>query len=243
MKMIVFVASLASLLVTASCSEVGTKSENASQESPTPEDQAKQEEAAKTEEAFQQSGVITPTDEDKAVSLDPATIGSLADTAAATSGSRSPYDSFHSDVAPLLPVQSAALALAPALECATVATDGAPVAEECKEAPVVVEEPKKDECPDKVCATACASASATAYAAAFAHASVRACAFATAWACVWSSVPPFGKVCAWAQSEACVSAFAAAFAFGVAHDTDQECKTVCSDGTTTTTKGPAAAAQ
>jgi hypothetical protein len=241
MKSIVFAVAITALLANASCSEIGTKSENSSQETMTPEEKTKQEEAAKTEQAFLENGVITPTVEDRSVTLEPAVIQSLSDQAAGTSGSRTPYEAFHNEVAPLLPVQSAALALAPALECATVTADGGPAAEECKEAPVVVEDPKKDECPDKVCATACASASATAYAAAFAHASVRACAFASAWACVWSSVPPFGKVCAWAQSEACASAFAAAFAFGVAHDSDQECKTVCSDGTTTTTKGPAAA--
>lgn len=221
------------------CSKVETKNDSAPEESLTSEQQAKQEETANTQQAFQNSGVITPTPEEKVIALDAGLIQSLSDKAAAAPGSRAPYDAFHNDVSALLPTS---LALAPVPECVTVGVDGGDISSECKETEKVTEDPKPEQCPEKVCATACASAEATAYAAAFAHASARACAFATAWACVWSSVPPFGRVCAWSQSEACASAFASAFAFGFAHDSDQECKTVCSDGTTTTTKGPAAAA-
>jgi hypothetical protein len=188
-----------------------------------------------------ESGVLMPDDKSKAITLDPAAIQLASDTAIKLEGSRAPYDSFHTDIAPLLPTKaSASFNLSPVPQCELADTDGN-TSNDCKEVTEEVkdvDDPKTgQECP-KVCATACASATATAAAAAFAHASVQACAFAEAWACVYSNVPPFGQVCSWAKGEACASAFATAFGFGYATSTDQECKTVCSDGTTTVTKGP-----
>jgi hypothetical protein len=201
-------------------------------------------------EALGKSGVPVP---DAGVEpLDPLVIAAASQAAAAAPGARGAFQPFHDTVAPLLP--SGALRLASTKElvstCQTVDGNAAGAT------PCVGGDAgggggggaggggggqaDPGGCP-RVCATACASASATAVAAAFAHASVQACAFAQAWACVYESVAPFSRVCAWARSQACVSAFATAFGFGFGFANDQECRTVCSDGTVTVTNGPAPA--
>jgi hypothetical protein len=199
-----------------------------------------------SKQVLTQSGVLMPDDIARSSSLDTTAVNDANTAAVNLEGSRAPFEFFHDDVAPLLPTAKAAgLNLIPAVQCQSVDTDGDPgndcpvgaIDEEVDPVPDPAPAPE-EKCP-KVCATACASATATAAAAAFAHASVQACAFAEAWACVFSNVPPFGKVCSWAKSQACASAFAVAFGYGFATSTDQECKTVCSDGTTTVTKGPA----
>ena len=191
-------------------------------------------------EALGKSGVPVP---DAGVeALDPLAIAAASQAAAAAPGSRGAFQTFHDTVAPLLP--TGGLRLASTKEAATCQTaDGSATGTTpCRDAGAGGGGGAADPgaCP-RVCATACASASATATAAAFAHASVQACAFAQAWACVYESVAPFSRVCAWARSQACVSAFATAFGFGFAVANDQECRTVCSDGTVTVTNGPAPA--
>jgi hypothetical protein len=198
-------------------------------------------------EALGKSGVPVP---DAGVEpLDPLAIAAASQAAAATPGSRGAFQTFHDTVAPLLPTGGLRLASTKDLATCQTADGNATGTTPCRDAGAGgggdaggggggAADPGA--CP-RVCATACASASATAAAAAFAHASVQACAFAQAWACVYESVAPFSRVCAWARSQACVSAFATAFGFGFAVANDQECRTVCSDGTVTVTNGPAPA--
>jgi len=193
-------------------------------------------------EALKNAGVPLPEPGD-VTSLDDREVQLASALAAGQTGERAPFSDFHTNVSPLLPAkEQTSLALIPvAAECEAVDTNGNAF-DDCAGNPEVSPSPSPSptpgQCPEKVCATACASASATAAAAAFAHASARACAFAYAWACVFERMAPFNRVCAWSRSEACASSFASAFGFGFATAQDQECKTVCSDGTSTTTKSP-----
>lgn len=192
-------------------------------------------------EALAKSGVPTPGAQVEPI--EPGPIDAAARSAAAEPGSRGAFQDFHDAVAPIRPMgrlRLAALAPVPAQTCATV-DGGGNVDGAC---PGGAGDPgggggQNDPaaCP-RVCSTACASANATAVAAAFAHASATACAFAEAWACVFESTAPFNRVCAWARSQACATSFATAFGFGFAVSNDQECRTVCSDGTVTVTNGP-----
>jgi hypothetical protein len=192
-------------------------------------------------DALAKSGVPTPGS--LVETLEPSSIDAAARTAAAEPGSRGAFQDFHDTVAPIRPMGRLRLAaLAPAQTCATVDgggnADGAcPGGEADPGGGGGGGQGDPAACP-RVCSTACASANATAVAAAFAHASATACAFAEAWACVFESTAPFNRVCAWARSQACATTFATAFGFGFAVSNDQECRTVCSDGTVTVTNGP-----
>jgi hypothetical protein len=192
-------------------------------------------------DALTKSGVPMP---DAGVeAIEPAAVAQAAQVAAATAGSREPFQSIHDSITPLLPVSNLRLAaVAPPAEiCVGVDANGNPLnvcppgANPGGDGGGGAGDPAA--CP-RVCSTACASANAVAYAAAFAHASATACAWAQAWACVYENTPPFNRVCAWARSQACATAFATAFGFGFGAASDQECRTVCSDGTVTVTNGP-----
>lgn len=186
------------------------------------------------------SGVPMPSTEPRWTDP-PASTFAAADLAAARmSGSRSPFQSIHDEVASLLPAASLVrpAAVQPLKPVSFRTLDVAPVP--APAASQAVGDPPANpgvDCP-KVCATACASATAAAAAAAFAHASATACAFAQAWACVYEKTAPFSRVCAWARSSACFTAFSSAFAVGFAFSHDQECRTVCSDGTVTVSRVP-----
>jgi hypothetical protein len=244
--MIKILALSLSLFSLAACSNKPAETNEAKETNETKEISPASERA---KEVLTQSGVLMPDESARSSTLDTTAVNDANTAAVNLEGSRAPFEFFHDDVAPLLPTTKASgLNLIPAVQCQAVDTDADPsndcpvsaVDEETDPLPVPDPTPAPEEKCPKVCATACASATATATAAAFAHASVQACAFAEAWACVFSNVPPFGKVCSWAKSQACASAFAVAFGYGFATSTDQECKTVCSDGTTTVTKGPVA---
>lgn len=194
-------------------------------------------------EALGKSGVPTPGS--SVENLDASAIDAAVRNAALESGSRGAFQDFHDSVAPIRPMgrlRLAALAPAPAETCVTV-DGGADAGGACPGGAVNPDggggggQENPAACP-RVCSTACASANATAVAAAFAHASATACAFAEAWACVFESTAPFNRVCAWARSQACATSFATAFGVGFAVSNDQECRTVCSDGTVTVTNGP-----
>ena len=191
-------------------------------------------------DALTKSAVLMP---DAGVeAIEPAVVAQATQDAAATPGSREPFQSIHDSVTPLLPVSNLRLAsVAPPAEiCVGVDVNGNPL-NLCPPGANPggggggAGDPAA--CP-RVCSTACASANAVAGAYAFAHASATTCAWAKAWACVYENTFPFRKVCAWARSQACATAFAAAFGVGFGADSDQQCRTVCSDGTVTVTNGP-----
>ncbi|MFZ4652464.1 MAG: hypothetical protein ACOYLV_17275 [Rubrivivax sp.] len=192
--------------------------------------------------ALVQAGVPMPSTEPRWVEPAATTIAAADLAAARLAGTRSPFQTIHDEVSTLLPATSVVkpASVQPLKPVSFRRLDLAPVP--IGAASQAVGDPPANpavDCP-KVCATACASATAAAAAAAFAHASASACAFAQAWACVFERTAPFTRVCAWARSSACVSTFSTAFAVGFAFAHDQECRTVCSDGTVTVSRIPGA---